>query len=150
MHRARFLLAMIVALALAACTGLPPRAHGYVPPDDELDRIVVGVDNRESVANVVGQPGATGVLSGGNYFYVRSVYQDYGYRPERLLDREVVSISFDESGTVSNVERFGVERGRVIALSRRVTNANVQGVTFLRQLFGSIGTLSPAEFLDGV
>ena len=146
MIRARSVAAIVLAFALAACAA-QYRNHGYVPPDDELERIVVGVDNRDSVADVVGQPGATGVLTGGNYFYVKSQWQDYGYRPARLLDREVVSISFDEAGIVRNVERFGIEQGRVIALSRRVTDSNVQGVSFLKQLFGNLGQLTAADFL---
>ena len=144
--RTRYVLGAVLALGLAACSATY-RNHGYVPPDDELDRIVVGVDNRESVAGVVGQPGATGVLTGSNYFYVKSEWQDFGYRPAVLLDRQVVSISFDEAGLVSNVERFGIEQGRVIALSRRVTDSNVQGVSFLKQLFGNLGQLTAADFL---
>ena len=148
MSRLGAALLIVLSLALSACSPTF-RNHGYVPPDDELERIVVGVDNRESVSGVVGQPGATGLLTGGNYFYVRSRWQDFGYRPAKLLDRQVVSISFDEAGIVSNVERFGIEKGRVIALSRRVTDSNVQGVSFLKQLFGNLGQLTAADFLEG-
>jgi hypothetical protein len=51
---------------------------------------------------------------------------------------------------VSNVERFGLENGNVVALSRRVTQDNVRDTTFLRQLFGSIGRFNAGDFLgDG-
>ena len=60
----------------------------------------------------------------------------------------MVAIRFDGAGRVSNVERFGLERGRVVPLSRRVTDSNVEGVGLLRQLFGSLGQLS-AEDLVG-
>ena len=50
--------------------------------------------------------------------------------------REIVAITFDDSGVVRNIERFGLEDGNVVALSRRVTDSNVQGV-------GSVG-VAPA------
>ncbi|KPQ14077.1 MAG: hypothetical protein HLUCCO18_16175, partial [Rhodobacteraceae bacterium HLUCCO18] len=42
----------------------------------------------------------------------------------------------------SNVERFGLEDGNVVALSRRVTDSNVQGIGFLRQLLGNLGRIN--------
>ena len=42
-------------------------------------------------------------------------------------ERQVVAISFNESGTVTNVERFGLERGQIVVLSRRVLLAVAGG-----------------------
>ena len=60
----------------------------------------------------------------------------------------MVAISFSEAGNVTNIERFGLERGRVVALSRRVTESNIKGIGFLRQLFGSIGRLRADQLVD--
>ncbi len=95
-----------------------------------------------------GRPTTAGVLSDGGWFYVASKFRAYGWRETREIEREVVSISFDENGTVENIERFGLEDGRVIAISRRVTDSNIKGVTFLRQLFGSIGNFTADQFLN--
>ena len=57
-------------------------------------------------------------------------------------------MSFAENGQVTNIERFGLEDGRVVALNRRVTDSNTQGVGFLRQLFSNVGNLNPGSFLD--
>ena len=125
------------------------RNHGYVPPEDQLAQIEVGRDSREDVAGLVGRPTAEGILGDQGWYYVQSRFRNYGYRPSVEVDRQVVAISFDAGGTVSNIERFGLEDGRVVPLSRRVTEANVQGVGFLRQLFGNIGRFNPADFFDG-
>ncbi|MEY4872157.1 MAG: hypothetical protein RLZZ563_1487, partial [Pseudomonadota bacterium] len=61
----------------------------------------------------------------------------------REIDRQVVSISFDEGGTVANVERFGLERGKVVPLSRRVTESSVRGLSLIQQLLGSFGRIAP-------
>ena len=89
-----------------------------------------------------GRPTASGVLADGGWYYVASKFRAYGIRERQEVDREVVAISFAGDGTVSNVERFGLENGKVIAISRRVTDSNIQGVSFLRQLFGSVGNFA--------
>ncbi len=62
------------------------------------------------------------------------------------IDRQVVAISFSDTGVVENVERFGLERGQVVPLSRRVTDTGVVDNTFLRQLLGNIGRFNPTGF----
>lgn len=143
----RLSLCALAIFSVAACTNLD-RKHGYVPSDEDLGQIIVGVDTKDTVADVVGRPTTAGVLSDGGWFYVASKFRAYGWRETREIEREVVSISFDENGTVENIERFGLEDGRVIAISRRVTDSNIKGVTFLRQLFGSIGNFTADQFLN--
>jgi outer membrane protein assembly factor BamE (lipoprotein component of BamABCDE complex) len=132
---------------LAACSNID-RKHGYTPSDEDLNQIVVGIDTKDTVADVVGRPSASGVLAKGGWYYVSSKFREYGIRERREIDREVVAISFAEDQTVTNIERFGLEDGRVIAISRRVTDSNIQGVSFLRQLFGSVGNFTADQFLN--
>lgn len=130
---------------IAACTA-QYTDHGYIPNDDELSRLEVGVDTRFSVAQLVGQPTSAGILDAGGWYYVESRYRQYGAREPEEIDREVVAISFDEAGRVANIERFGLEDGQVVVLSRRVTEENTRGVTFLRQLFGNLGNIDAGRF----
>ncbi len=143
----RLSLCAMAVFLVAACTNLD-RKHGYVPSDEDLQQIVVGVDTKDSVADVVGRPTTSGILSDGGWFYVQSKFRAYGWRERQEIDREVVSISFEPDGTVANIERFGLEDGRVIAISRRVTDSNIRGVSFLRQLFGSIGNFTAEQLLN--
>ena len=134
----------LLALSLAACSAIE-RRHGYTPDDATLSRIEVGRDTRESVAEKAGDPTALGLIEGGDYYYVSSLQRTFAFQPTVEARREVVAISFDASGRVANVERFGLERGRIVPLSRRVTDSNVQGVGLLRQLFGSIGQINAED-----
>jgi outer membrane protein assembly factor BamE (lipoprotein component of BamABCDE complex) len=136
----------LIGLA-AACSNID-RSHGYVPTDSDLRQLTVGVDTRETVEEAIGRPSASGVLDAGGWYYVKSKFRAYGFREPREIDRQVVAISFDPRGRVSNIERFGLEQGRVVTISRRVTDSNVQGVGFLRQLFGSFGNFTADQFID--
>jgi outer membrane protein assembly factor BamE (lipoprotein component of BamABCDE complex) len=140
-------LALGLALLLTAC-GQAPRTHGYVPDDRQLEAVVVGRDTRATVQTILGNPGSTGLLADEGWFYVRSTFEDGNLRELREVDREVVAVSFDEAGVVTNVERFGLDDGQVVLLSRRVTSDNRAGVGFLRQLFGNLGRIDPAQFFE--
>ena len=140
---------MVAAAALAllaACVTLD-EDHGYVPSDADLSRVRVGIDTQTTVGTLVGQPGLTGIVSDRGWYYVRSDYETFAYRAPVEVDRQVVAITFDQRGVVSNVERFGLEDGNVVALNRRVTDTGVQGITFLEQLFRNIGNFDPGAFI---
>ena len=128
-------------LALAsACTPLYSH-HGFTPTDEDLANIRVGVDTRETVADTVGAPSSSGVLRDSGYYYVSQSIRSFTWHAPEVVEREVVAISFNSSGVVTNVERFGLQDGNVVALSRRVTASNVEGLNFLQQLFGNVGSL---------
>lgn len=135
-------------VALGACAPTY-RSHGYIPPDEDLDQIVVGVDTRSTVEDVVGSPSSAGVLNEGGFFYVRSRVRTFGPTRPREVERQVLAISFDGDDVVQNIERFGLEDGRVVALERRVTDNGVTNLGFLRQLLGNIGNFDPGDFLSG-
>lgn len=138
--------AVVAVLAMAGCSA-SYRNHGFVPPEEELAGIIVGVDTRDSVSETVGPPTTSGVIRDGSYFYVRSQVKHFAYRAPEVINREVVAISFDARGVVSNVERFGLEDGQVVPLSRRVTSSGIVDKGLIRQLLGNIGQVSAADVL---
>lgn len=139
--------AVIVAglvAAAAACSAIY-RDHGYVPTEEELAEVSVGVDTRDTVAESIGAPTASGVLNDGGYYYVSSRMRHYGAAQPRVVERQLVAISFTQSGVVQNIERYSLQDGRVITLNRRVTDSTVDSTSFLRQLLGNLGNFSPAN-----
>ncbi len=142
----RLLGAVALALALAACSATY-RDHGHIPPQKALDAIMVGVDTRDTVRAAIGAPGTSGLLTNSAWYYVQSRFRQVGLKEPEEVDRQVVAISFDDKGLVENIEHFGLERGRVVVLSRRVTESNVKGIGFLKQLFGSVGRVDASNLL---
>ncbi len=130
-------------LGLSACATVY-RDHGYVPTDDELAEIVVGVDSRDTVADTVGVPSTAGVLNNSGYYYVKSKVRHLGALRPKEIEREVLAISFSDTGIVQNIERFSLQDGKVVPLSRRVTESTVRDSTFIRQLLNGIGGFSPS------
>ena len=140
-------MSIVAALSLSALTACSAtyRNHGYVPPEEDLQQLVVGVDTRATVDDVVGPPSVGGVVGDGNYYYVRKRVREYGmFRPE-VVERQVLAISFDDTDAIANIERFGLSDGNVVPLSRRVTDSSVVDNGFLRQLLSNIGNINPAD-----
>ncbi len=139
--------ALVFAVCLAVAGACSPifKNHGYVPPPEDLAKIKVGVDTRESVEETIGAPTASGVVRDSGYYYVASRIRHYGPKKPEVVSRQLVAISFDQRGVVRNIERFGLEDGYVIVLDRRVTDSNVEDKGFLRQLLGNIGNFNPAN-----
>lgn len=136
-----------LCILAAACTA-QFRNHGYVPNEDDLAEIIVGVDTRDTVAETIGTPTAGGVLDEGGFYYVRSRVKTFGpFRPEEI-DRQLVAVTFDNRGVVANIERFGLEEGRVVRISRRVTDNGFTNVSLLRQLLGNIGNFDAGSLLQ--
>lgn len=129
-------------LALGGCASVY-RNHGYVPTDDMLDQVVVGVDTRDSVVETLGQPSAQGIVDPSGVYYVSSRFRHWAWRAPQEIERDIVAISFDDQGVVRNVERFGIEDGRVVTISRRVTGEELGGATLLGQLLDNFGVAAP-------
>ena len=140
-------LAGLVMLTAASCTAIY-RNHGYVPTQSELAQVTVGKDTRDTVTQTIGAPTASGVLDDSGFYYVATRMRHWGPAQPQVVDRELVAISFSNSGVVQNIERFGLADGRVIPLERRVTSSSVEDKTFLRQLLGNLGRFNPASVLE--
>lgn len=139
----------LVGLALVVATGCTPlyRNHGYMPLEEDLSALTVGVDTRDSVAEAVGTPTAGGILADGDYYYVRSRFRHFGFLEPQEISREVLAISFDAQGVMRNVETFGLQDGQVVTLSQRITDTSVQDRTFIRQLLGNIGNFNAGTLI---
>lgn len=134
-------------LALAGCARTLEDSHGYIPDEELLSEVRVGLDTKTTVGRILGPPGTEGIVDDRGWYYVKSDYERFLWRAPVEVDREVVAVSFTEAGVVENVERFGLENGQVVALNRRVTTSNTRGVSFLRQLFSNLGNFSAEQFL---
>ncbi|MCP5088839.1 MAG: outer membrane protein assembly factor BamE [Rhodobacteraceae bacterium] len=145
--RLRLFAATAACLALIACSSTY-RNHGYVPTDEQLENILVGVDTQDTVADIIGQPASTGVFAETGWFYISSRVKHHTYHKPEVINRELLAISFDEKGVVSNIERFGLDDGRVITLSRRVTSSGVKSRGFFAQIFGNLGNFNLGDLTD--
>ncbi|MCF6271905.1 MAG: outer membrane protein assembly factor BamE [Rhodobacteraceae bacterium] len=121
--------------------------HGYVPVAEEVASIVPG-DSQESVLARLGQPTTKGIEGTNAWYYISSKVRRVAFFAPREFEREIVAISFN--GTrVAQVERLGLEDGRLIDLNTNSTITDGRRLTFFEQLLGNIGNFSAETFIGG-
>jgi outer membrane protein assembly factor BamE (lipoprotein component of BamABCDE complex) len=140
-------LTVALVATVAACSPVY-RNHGYVPSEEELAQVEVGVDTRETVGQKIGRPSTSGLLNDEGWFYVQSRYKLFGPREPQEIDRQVLVVTFNEAGVVENIGRYGLEDGRVVEISRRVTETNVKGLTVIQQVLGSFGRIRAEDIIQ--
>lgn len=138
--------ALVLSASLAACTA-SFRNHGYVPLEEDLSQITVGVDTRDTVAEVIGAPSSGGVLSNSGYYYVRSRVKHFAWQRPEVVDRQVVAISFTDAGIVENIGRYELQDGNVVPLARRVTR-NGQDVSVIKKILANVGRFAASDILN--
>lgn len=127
---------LAAALALSGCSTVDAN-YGYVPSDIQLQDIKVGTDTKDTVSTKIGEPPLEDMRRPDVWYYVASQTKTWLWNPPKTIKREIVAVHFTSGGTVSNIERFGLDHAEVVVLSRRVTSDAVPDVGFLHGLFGN-------------
>ncbi|MEM0976923.1 MAG: outer membrane protein assembly factor BamE [Pseudomonadota bacterium] len=136
------------ALVFVAACSATFNNHGYIPAEEILEQIEVGVDDKLTVEELIGRPASTGVINDDGWYYIRTTIRNYTiYEPE-VVERDILAISFDRNERVSNVETLTLADGNVVALNRRVTELPLRGPSFWQQLVSSLGNIDASEFLN--
>lgn len=124
------------------------QVHGYVPPPADIARVRPGFDDQGSVEEILGRPSSAGVLRDSAWYYVQSTVESYTYHAPRVVDRTVLAINFDQQGVVRDIQRYGLEDGRIINLTTRTTETGGRELGILEQLFGNLLNLDAEQFQD--
>ena len=129
-----FVFSLLASLFISCTTNI--KNHGYIPSKSDLDTLVIGKDNKESVSKKIGLPATAGLE--GSFYYVRSTFNAPGFRSAQLIDRTVVLLSFDKRNFLRNIETFSVDKKSVVRLDYRVTETGLENKNILQQIIGSI------------
>ena len=129
-----FVFSLLASLFISCTTNI--KNHGYIPSKSDLDTLVIGKDNKESVSKKIGLPATAGLE--GSFYYVRSTFNAPGFRSAQLIDRTVVLLSFDKRNLLRNIETFSVDKKTVVRLDYRVTETGLENKNILQQIIGSI------------
>ena len=137
------LVGVALALGLVACSATFNN-HGYFPPPEDLAQVNIG-DSRDAVIEAIGRPGSAGIMRDEAWFYTAYRVRNYAYRAPEITERQILAVSFDGRGRVSNIEEFGLEDGQIVQLSRRVTTSSVREISFLAQILSNFGRINIGE-----
>ncbi|MDX2234923.1 MAG: outer membrane protein assembly factor BamE [Hyphomonadaceae bacterium] len=137
----------LLAGAVSACNPIRD-THGFSAVTEDQKNVEVGVDTKSTVLARLGTPSTQSAFDETAWYYISTVQERYAFYMPRTVGREVLVVKFDADGKVSNVERFGMEKGQVIAYSDDKTPTRGRELGIVEQIFGNIGNTSPIRSED--
>ena len=138
----RIITVALAAASLGGCAGV--RAHKGAVLDPQLvSSIQAGVDNKASVAKLLGSPSFTGQFTPNDWYYVSRNTRQFAFRNPRVSKATVLHVQFDNAGNVASVQQTGKELVLNFDPTKRKTPTLGRERSFFEELFGGIGSVSP-------
>ena len=138
----RGLASMALALFVAACSG-NVQVHGNMPDPLLVSEIQPGAYGRGDVASLLGSPSTVSTFGDTRWFYVGEKVSRFAFFKPKVLERNVLVVSFDEEGRVRATSSYSLADGRDIDPVDRITPTEGRDLTVMQQLLGNMGRFSP-------
>ncbi len=140
---ARRIGAAFLALSLAGFAGGCAEEQfnrGYVIDDSLLSQIKVG-SSAEQVVLVLGTPSTTSTVGGQTWYYIsQTASRSFAFQAPSVVNQQVVAIYLDKQNRVERIANYGLQDGVVFDFISRETPSGGEETSFLRQLFGLLGS----------
>lgn len=124
--------------ALSSCTAQVSN-HGNTVEADRIAQIVPGLSSQQDVEALLGSPSSISVLDGQEWYYIGGRYSTVAFFAPEVLERQVLTITFNPDGIVQTVGSLDRESGRDIQLVKRETRTRGNDLTIVQQLLGNVG-----------
>jgi outer membrane protein assembly factor BamE (lipoprotein component of BamABCDE complex) len=146
-------LIFLAGAAIAAACAPVENQRGYVPDQEAVSSIAVGVDTKDMISKKLGDPSTSATFGGDTWYYISSHVEQNAFFAPRAIDRNIVAVEFTKEGKVANVHKYTLADGRVVDLVSRVTPTRGRELTLLQQIFnavpGQIGPSAPPDQQPG-
>lgn len=148
MKRTRLLTGCAVLAGAILVSGCNPtlRTHGYRYSQGEVPEFTIGEDNQASVLALLGNPSIVGTFEDDTWYYVSATREYLAYLRPDTRDRRILAMRFDEQGTLSELNEYGLADGRLVNFVDRETPTRGRELTILEQLIGNVGRLPTEQF----
>lgn len=129
------------AIALSAC-GNSVQVRGNTPDPEDIAEIRPGVHSRQDIVDLLGSPSTVSTFEDRKWYYIGQKTQQVAFMKPEVIDRNVLVITFDETGMVEGTQHYDMADALAIEPVDRETPSEGRDLTLLQQLFGNIGRFS--------
>jgi outer membrane protein assembly factor BamE (lipoprotein component of BamABCDE complex) len=134
------------ACALAACAPVENQ-RGYVPDQEAVASVQVGMDTKDTVTKKLGDPSTAATFGNDVWYYISAHVEQNAFFAPRALDRNILAVEFAKDGKVTDVHKYTLADGRVVDFVTRETPTLGREMTLIQQIFnavpGQIGQSAP-------
>lgn len=132
------IIALSLLALLSACSSIK-EYRGYIPDDKMISGIRVDVDNKESIAAMLGNPTMRPTFDDTNWYYYSKKTERWAFFKEKVTSMDILAISFDDENYVSDIRNYTVADNQIIDPVSKKTVTHGKDVNFFAELFGNVG-----------
>jgi outer membrane protein assembly factor BamE (lipoprotein component of BamABCDE complex) len=129
-------------LSVVACSP-DISTHGHRFDAAALARVEPGNSSRDDVTSLLGSPSALATFDDRTWYYISQRTEQHSFYFSTVVSQDVVAIVFDDQGTVSAINRNGLDSAMDVDLVDRETPTAGNELTVLEQFLGNIGRFNP-------
>jgi outer membrane protein assembly factor BamE (lipoprotein component of BamABCDE complex) len=133
----RFLPTIAIITILGACTPTHVTRGSFLIAED-VQTIQNGITTQFDVLNLLGTPTSKAVFDESVWYYVGLKTEKESFFDEKVTDRQVYKITFNDAKIVQAVD-LAEGNALDVPLATRVTPTSGNEITFLQQVLGNIG-----------
>ena len=143
MSRRNLFFYCLFVVFLNACSSDVFLVHnGNMPTGDKVSQIKVG-QTMEEVEDILGSPSSVSTLNENEWIYMSSTLKKVAFFTPKVIDRDVLTIRFDNGGTVSKISRLNKDDGKKVKIDSDETQSGGHNPGFFKKYFGGVGTYMP-------
>jgi outer membrane protein assembly factor BamE (lipoprotein component of BamABCDE complex) len=129
-------------LSVVACSP-DISTHGHRFDAAALARVEPGNSSQDDVMNLLGSPSALATFDDHTWYYISQRTEQHSFYFSTVVSQDVVAIVFDDQGTVSAINRNGLDSAMDVDPVGRETPTAGNELTVLEQFLGNIGRFNP-------
>lgn len=135
----------IASALLCACSSDIFVTHnGNMPTSDRISMVQKGQD-KARVRELLGAPSSINPLDSNTWLYMSSDVKRVAFFKPVELNRDVLTIKFNDKGIVDSISRYSKEHGREIEISEDATEFQESDKGFFEEYFGGVGSYMPIQ-----
>lgn len=138
------MVALAASALLLACS---PKVAEHGRPDllVRAGDIIPAQTTEREVEQMLGTPAARSQFGERTWYYFGSQMETVAFLEPEITSQEALRITFDEMGTVKEVQHYNEDQAEDIQISERVTPTAGQKLGFFEQLLGNIGRFNKKQ-----
>jgi outer membrane protein assembly factor BamE (lipoprotein component of BamABCDE complex) len=133
--------AVALPLAVAGCESIVDQ-RGFAATPGSVEKLEVDTQSREDVVRLIGSPSAVATFNPNVWYYISQKQEYYAFFKPTMLQQDVIQLSFNESGRLTTIKRYGLSDSRDIEMVSRITPTAGKEMTVLEQIMGNVGRFS--------
>ena len=116
--------AFLMTFSSACSSDLFITHNGNMPSNERIAQIRVG-QSKSEILNILGSPSSVVSLDRNQWIYMSSDIKRVAFFAPKEVDRDVLTIQFNDQGKVSEIERLTKKDGKEIKVSTNKTETDL-------------------------